>query len=144
MICTTLESPKNNQNQISLDFQSLKKKSSPLRKTPDGSAAAKMREKIEGSRSGNNNVWMGGQVAQQVFMANDAQKFRYQQQNMTIVPDGLDRGMSAAVGQNRGLSANMAANPRRNFHGMMPNAKLHKMARPYIMSAKAGHAKIKY
>jgi hypothetical protein len=65
VICTTLESPKNNNgNQISLDFNTLKKKSSPQRKTPDGSAAAKMREKVEESRSGNNNVWMGGQVAQ--------------------------------------------------------------------------------
>ena len=61
------------------------------------------------------------------------------------MPGSLDQGITT-VGPNRGLSANMAANPRRGggFHGMMPNQKLQKMARPYIMSAKAGHAKIKY
>ena len=57
---------------------------------------------------------------------------------------GLDQGMSAAVGPNRGVSANMAAKPGRGFHGMIPNQKLQKMARPYIMSAKNGHSKIKY
>jgi len=31
----------------------------------------------------------------------------------------------------------------RGFHGMIPNQKLQKMARPYIMSAKAGQGKLK-
>ena len=53
-------------------------------------------------------------------------------------------GMTTTVGPNRGGSATMAAKPGRGFHGMMPNQKLQKMARPYIMSAKAGHGKIKY
>ena len=64
---------------------------------------------------------------------------------MTLVQGmSTDPGMSAAVGPNRGVSANMAAKPGRGFHGMIPNQKLQKMARPYIMSAKNGHSKMKY
>ena len=41
---------------------------------------------------------------------------------MTLVPGmSTDPGMSAAVGPNRGVSANMAAKPGRGFHGMIPN-----------------------
>lgn len=49
--------------------------------------------------------------------------------------------------QNRGLSANTGARPARGgYQAMVPinHQKLHKVARPYIMSAKAGTNKVRY
>jgi hypothetical protein len=64
---------------------------------------------------------------------------------MTLVPGGMstELGLSTTLGPNRGVSANLSAKPGPSFHGI-PNQKLQKMARPYIMSAKAGHSKMKY
>ena len=64
---------------------------------------------------------------------------------MTLVPGGMstELGITTSTGPNRGVSANLSAKLGPGFHGV-PNRKLQKMARPYIMSAKAGHSKMKY